>query len=80
MADGSFVSMGVLSDGNPFGVPDGLVFSMPVNCKYGKWSPADVLPGQGHTKQLMKSTIRELSEEKEMAEAIIAAVEGRGHL
>ena len=29
------VSMGVFSDGNPYGVPDGLVFSFPVDCGEG---------------------------------------------
>lgn len=29
------VSMGVYSDGNPYGVPDGLVYSFPVHCGEG---------------------------------------------
>lgn len=29
------VSMGVFSDGNPYGVPDGLVYSFPVQCGEG---------------------------------------------
>ena len=29
------VSMGVMSDGNPFGVPDGLFCSFPVRCTVG---------------------------------------------
>ena len=34
--EGSWVSMGVASDGS-YGVPQGLFFSMPVTCRGGQW-------------------------------------------
>ena len=34
--EGSWVSMGVASDGS-YGVPEGLFFSMPVTCRGGQW-------------------------------------------
>ena len=40
-ADGSWVSMGVYSDGS-YGAPAGVVYSFPVTCKDGKWSIVQV--------------------------------------
>lgn len=33
--------MGVFSDGNPWGLPDGVVSSFPVRCGGGSWEFAD---------------------------------------
>lgn len=35
---GEYVSMGVVSDGNPYGIEGGLVYSFPCTCKDGEWS------------------------------------------
>jgi len=40
-AEGSWVSMGVYSDGS-YGQPEGLIYSFPVTCKDGKWSIVQV--------------------------------------
>lgn len=41
-AQGEVVSMGVISDGNPFGVAEDLVYSFPVTCPSGgQWKYAD---------------------------------------
>jgi malate/lactate dehydrogenase len=32
---GEYTSMGVLSDGNPYGIPDGIVFSFPCTTSNG---------------------------------------------
>lgn len=34
---GEFASMGVISDGNKYGVASGLIYSFPVVCKNGEW-------------------------------------------
>lgn len=34
---GEYVSMGVISDGNSYGVQSGLVYSFPCTCKNGEW-------------------------------------------
>lgn len=44
-ADGSWVSMGVVSDGS-YDTPAGLVYSFPVTCKDGKWSIVQVCESQ----------------------------------
>ena len=35
---GEFVSMGVISDANPYGVAPGLNYSFPLTCKNGEWT------------------------------------------
>lgn len=42
---GEFVSMGVISNENPYGVEGGLVFSFPCTCKNGQWK---IVPGLRH--------------------------------
>jgi malate dehydrogenase len=34
---GEFVSMGVISDDNKYGVAPGIIYSFPVACKGGEW-------------------------------------------
>ena len=36
-SSGEIVSMAVWSNNNPYGVPNGLIFSFPVKCSNGKW-------------------------------------------
>lgn len=45
-AEGTWVSMGVYSDGS-YGQPEGLIYSFPVTCKDGKWSIVQVRNGIG---------------------------------
>eukprot|EP00195_Chlamydomonas_chlamydogama_P012907 CAMPEP_0202897442 /NCGR_PEP_ID=MMETSP1392-20130828/6191_1 /ASSEMBLY_ACC=CAM_ASM_000868 /TAXON_ID=225041 /ORGANISM="Chlamydomonas chlamydogama, Strain SAG 11-48b" /LENGTH=331 /DNA_ID=CAMNT_0049583069 /DNA_START=120 /DNA_END=1115 /DNA_ORIENTATION=- len=71
-ADGSWVSMGVVSDGS-YGVPVGLVYSYPVTCKEGKWSIVQGLSIDAASAAKMKATADELVEEKALADECIAA-------
>lgn len=65
---GEIVSMAVWSNGNPFGVRDGLIFSFPVTCRDGEWSFASTIPLKNETLQKMiEATTNELSEERETA-------------
>ena len=34
---GEYVSMGVISDGNQYGIKDGIIYSFPCICKNGEW-------------------------------------------
>jgi len=57
--------MGVISDGNPYGIEAGLCYSFPIRCK-GCWE-YDIVTGYtidqfSHDK--MKATEKELKEEK----------------
>ena len=65
-ADGSWVSMGVYSDGS-YGAPVGIVYSFPVTCSAGKWSIVQGLPIDPASAAKMKATGDELVEEKQLA-------------
>jgi malate dehydrogenase len=64
---GTFVSMGVLSDGNPYSIPNGLLFSFPVTCHGGQWKIMEGLTITPHIRSLIENTTKELLEEKQQA-------------
>lgn len=59
--------MGVISDGNPYGVKDGLIYSFPVVCKGGEWQIVGGLNINDFAKDKFKVTEDELVEERKMA-------------
>ncbi|KAI7845353.1 hypothetical protein COHA_001060 [Chlorella ohadii] len=65
-ADGSYVSMGVYSDGS-YDAPKGVIYSFPVTCKDGKWSIVQGLSIDDKSAAKMKATGDELVEEKALA-------------
>ncbi|CAM9137607.1 unnamed protein product [Chrysoparadoxa australica] len=68
-----FTSMAVLSDNNPYGIPDGLVCSFPVVCGGGKWAFKEGLTtSDADTQARISVTTKELQTESDMAKAIIA--------
>eukprot|EP00760_Papus_ankaliazontas_P025481 PhM_4_TR2738/c0_g1_i1/m.52282/K00025/MDH1; malate dehydrogenase len=66
-AEGEFVSMAVHTDGTHYGVPAGLVYSMPCTCKDGVWSVVSGLSVTDSVKGLMAESAKELQEEKDLA-------------
>ena len=61
-------SLGILSDGNPYNVPDGLVFSFP--CRRSACGKIEIVPGLNideHTQTLLNKTTVELTEERAAA-------------
>jgi len=63
---GEYVSMAVMSDGS-YGIPKGINFSYPVECRNGNW---DVVKGyifDEFSKKKIDSTVQELLEERKMA-------------
>jgi malate/lactate dehydrogenase len=64
---GDVVSMGIISDGNPYGVAEGLMFSFPVECAGGQWRIVKGLKLDEFSKQKLKETEAELLEERKMA-------------
>ncbi|CAN4091121.1 unnamed protein product [Withania somnifera] len=64
--EGTFVSMGVYSDGS-YNVPAGLIYSFPVTCKNGEWSIVQGLPIDEFSRKKLDLTAEELSEEKALA-------------
>jgi len=68
LRSGEFASMGVWSAGNPYGVDNGLVFSLPVLCHgVGRYSVATGLELSDSCKEMMRAAEAELLSEREMA-------------
>lgn len=65
--DGEFISMGVYSSGNSYGVPDDLIYSFPVQIKDKSWKIVDGLAINPFSKTKMDATAAELIEERDMA-------------
>ncbi|PIA35616.1 hypothetical protein AQUCO_03500164v1 [Aquilegia coerulea] len=63
---GSWVSMGVYSDGS-YGIPAGLIYSFPVTCEKGEWSIVQGLKIDEFSRTKMDATTNELIEEKSLA-------------
>ncbi|TMW90771.1 hypothetical protein EJD97_015292 [Solanum chilense] len=69
--EGTFVSMGVYSDGS-YNVPAGLIYSFPVTCKNGEWTIVQGLPIDEFSRKKLDLTAEELSEEKALAYSCVA--------
>ena len=69
---GEIVSMAVPSVGNPYGVPEGLVYSFPVTCEAGKWTIVDNLTIDDFSREKMNATAAELVEEKALAQSLLS--------
>jgi malate dehydrogenase len=70
-APGTWVSMGVISDGS-YDTPAGLCYSFPVTCaRGGSWSIVQGLPIDAFSRAKLDATAVELAEEKELALACL---------
>ncbi|XP_063299833.1 malate dehydrogenase, cytoplasmic [Pelobates fuscus] len=65
--EGQFVSMGVISDGNGYGVANDLLYSFPVTIKDKTWKIVEGLKIDDFSREKMDLTAKELIEEKETA-------------
>jgi malate dehydrogenase len=65
-APGTWVSMGILTSGQPYGIADGLVYSFPVTVQDGNISIVDGLPVNAFSQEKMHASEAELMEEREM--------------
>ena len=64
---GEYVSMGVNSDGNPYGIAPGIIYSFPLTCENGEWKIVKGLHTDSFSMEKMKETEKELLEERKMA-------------
>lgn len=70
-ATGEFVSMGVITDGSTYGLPAGLVMSLPVKCKgKGEYEVVKSLKLEVPLEQWLRKTEKVISQEKEMIDRI----------
>lgn len=67
--EGTYVSMGVLSDGS-YGSPAGVIFSFPVSIKNKQWTILQGLPIDAYSKSKLEQTGEELVEERGEALAV----------
>uniref|UniRef100_A0A8B9LQ43 Malate dehydrogenase n=1 Tax=Astyanax mexicanus TaxID=7994 RepID=A0A8B9LQ43_ASTMX len=65
--EGEFISMGVYSTGNPYGVPEDLIYSFPVTIKDKSWKIVDGLAINDFSRAKMDATAAELVEERDTA-------------
>ncbi|KAM9316011.1 malate dehydrogenase, cytoplasmic-like [Gastrophryne carolinensis] len=65
--EGEFVSMGVTSDGNCYGVPEGLLYSFPVAISNKEWKIVAGLKINDFSRGKMDATAKELEEERDTA-------------
>eukprot|EP00118_Oscarella_pearsei_P024761 m.306739 g.306739 ORF g.306739 m.306739 type:complete len:333 (+) comp41546_c0_seq1:80-1078(+) len=64
---GNWVSMGVLSDGSHYDIPEGLIYSVPVRIENKTWKLVEGLPISEFSRQKMQATTDELVEERDAA-------------
>merc|ERR1712106_920527 len=64
---GRWVSMAVNSTGNPYGIPEGLIYSFPVTCEGGKWTMVSGVAVSDFSREKLVATADELAEERKMA-------------
>lgn len=62
-ADGDWASMAIPSDGS-YGIPEGIIYSYPVNCRAGRYEIVQNLPIDDFSRARMDATARELLEER----------------
>ncbi|RDD44904.1 Malate dehydrogenase, cytoplasmic [Trichoplax sp. H2] len=65
--EGEWTSMGVISDGNSYGVPDNVMYSFPVRIKNRKWEFVNGLSVSDFARSKMEATANELVEERDTA-------------
>lgn len=63
-SNGKWVSMGVYSAGNSYGIDGDIIYSFPIVCENGEWKEVSGLSISDFSKERMKQTEQELLDEK----------------
>jgi malate dehydrogenase len=63
-SNGQWVSMGVFSKGNPYGVDQDLIFAFPIICENGDWKIVEGLEISDFSREMIKKTEAELQGER----------------
>ncbi len=64
-SNGRWVSMGVCSAGNSYGINEDLMYALPITCENGEWKEVKGLPVSDFARKMMTATEQELLSEKE---------------
>jgi len=67
---GSWVSMGVPSDGS-YGIPEGVVYGFPVTCRNGRYEIVQGIEISAFSRARMDATLKELQEEQDAVRGMI---------
>lgn len=63
-SDGKWVSMGVYSAGNSYGIDEDIIFAFPITCENGEWKEVSGLEVSNFSRERLTATQNELLEEK----------------
>ena len=63
-SNGQWVSMGVYSSGNSYGIDEGIIFAFPIVCENGEWKEISGLEISEFSRERLKATEKELLDEK----------------
>lgn len=63
--DNRWVTMGIVSDGKTYGIPEGVVYGFPVTCAGGDFRIVEGLEIDAFSRERMDNTLKELLEERE---------------
>ena len=64
-SEGQWVSMGVFSAGNPYGIDEDIIYSFPITCENGEWKIVEGLEVSDFSRERMKQTEEELTGERD---------------
>jgi malate dehydrogenase len=64
-SNGGWVSMGVYSAGNSYGIDEGIMYSFPITCENGEWKEVKGLEISEFARKMMTATEQELVSERE---------------
>jgi malate dehydrogenase len=70
-SDGGWVSMGVFSKGNSYGIDEDLMFALPVTCENGEWKEITGLEISDFSREMISKTEQELVSEREAVAGLL---------
>jgi malate dehydrogenase len=70
-SDGKWVSMGVYSAGNSYGIDQDIIYALPIACEKGVWREVGGLTISDFSRERMKATEKELLDEKSAVASLI---------
>jgi malate dehydrogenase len=70
-SNGGWVSMGVYSSGNTYGIDEDIMYSFPIVCDNGEWNIVEGLEISDFSREMMSKTETELVEEREAIASLL---------
>ncbi len=70
-SNGRWVSMGVYSSGNSYGIAEDIIYALPITCENGQWNEISGLKISEFSRKRMQATEKELLSEKAAIEDLL---------